>query len=732
MGSANTADEGQSFWRTFEPLWIAALGAQFLVLGNLLLPRLIRMIGRGGAVETVEWAIYMSALFVFPVAVWLAGWVLPRVAGARATAIVKRGLALLLAIELAVYAALESTPILVALALLAALLVAGILHGRKRVTPDVVLAFAVGLAGWTAAWGLVYWESANVWIFRAVTTMAAVTAAILLALAIVRGWLRDGSEAQSAPVRVVDLVPLAALVAFSFRTFPVVEHYHWGFFVGPIEQMRQGGTLLWDTPSQYGFLSILVPSLLPGNAWQSFWFFQAAAYAVVACLMYLALKRLAPGAAGAAASFVMTVTVLFFRPRTASLILPAQMTPAAGPVRFIWCFVMLAFLVSWLRNPGRHEGNRRFATTGTVIWVIAVLWSAETAIYVTAMWLPAFLVHTLRRSSGSVRSAVSAVAARVAVSLAAVIVSGALVLGAYRLALLLVRGEGRGVDLLAYFDYVLLYSRGGFGALPIDPAGPIWYLALSFLIVSTILVLHARRDPRDPRLVVWVAAWGCIWAISSYFTGRSHPVNLLALAPLLMFTLAVCLHTRPFSQSGPGRLALAAAIVPVFAMPAALTAGHEEFAAAITEPQLSPSRFTEQVPVMDPTLQSLLVQAGAKPTDPVVLASDGRLMLPAWSTSGVRTTAGNPDISRVVGSYSWLPKPFEIIGSLGKERRQVYLDRNARTFAGPGWLVENKRLTANGGDHLLQFVDSTRREAQRLENGEWIVRLMGSAARRSD
>ena len=75
MGSANTADEGQSFWRTFEPLWIAALGAQFLVLGNLLLPRLIRMIGRGGAVETVEWAIYMSALFVFPVAVWLTGWV---------------------------------------------------------------------------------------------------------------------------------------------------------------------------------------------------------------------------------------------------------------------------------------------------------------------------------------------------------------------------------------------------------------------------------------------------------------------------------------------------------------------------------------------------------------------------------------------------------------------------------------------------------------------------------
>ena len=177
---------------------------------------------------------------------------------------------------------------------------------------------------------------------------------------------------------------------------------------------------------------------------------------------------------------------------------------------------------------------------------------------------------------------------------------------------------------------------------------------------------------------------------------------------------------------------MAAALLPMLAMPIVLTAGHGMFPRAVTEQQLSPSRFTEQVPLMEPELQSLLVTGGAKPTDSFVLVGDGRLMLPSWSTSGLPTAMGNPEYTRVVSTKSWLPKAFEIIGSLPENRRQVYLERNARSFPEAGWLIQSKSLTANGSEHLLRFIHGSRRAARSLDNDKWIVSWMGPAARAPD
>ena len=99
----------QELRRALEPLWVAALGIHFILGGSFFLPRLIRLLGRGGAVETVEWAVYMSMLFVFPIAVAIIGWWLPRVAGDAATSAVKQGLVLLLALLFAIYAVVRLT-----------------------------------------------------------------------------------------------------------------------------------------------------------------------------------------------------------------------------------------------------------------------------------------------------------------------------------------------------------------------------------------------------------------------------------------------------------------------------------------------------------------------------------------------------------------------------------------------------------------------------------------------
>ena len=702
----------QSFWRAIEPLWVAALGANFVALGWLLLPRIIRLLGRGGAVETVEWATYMSTLFVFPPAVFLIGWVLPRFGGERAARFIQRALVVLLIIEFVVYAAWRADLSLVAAAVAASAFTVWGHFRRARASVTVALAIACGTAGWMAAGGLVYWESALEWTFASPLTFAVFAISVLTVGESLRGWVAPHPD-DEAGLRAGDYVLLGLLIAFSFRTFPMVEYFHWGFFVGPIEQMRQGGLLLWDTPSQYGLLSILIPYLLPGNAWQSFWLLQSIVYAIVAWMMYVSIRKLSPGWWTAAAAFLITFTTLFFRPRSASLILAAEMTPAAGPFRFIWIFVMLAFLVSWYRRKER-DGSVRFALIGTAIWTVALLWSAETAIYVTAMWLPALLVDTLQVAAHVRAKGVTAgrivrlVVLRAALPFAALAMTGLAVVAIYRIL------YGTNPDLRSHFDYVLLYSSGGFGALPIDPTGVIWYLIVTFLIVSTVLALHAFKNPRDPRLVVWAAAWGTVWAIASYFTGRSHPVNLVALFPVVVYVLVACMRLRPFESAHHAMIVMAASVLPLFAMPVTLSAGHRGFAELVTARQLPVSRITDQVEPMDADLESLLTKAGAKPEDSFVLLGDGRLMLPPWR--------GGAMVTR-----SWLPKAFEIVGSLPENRRQIYFERNARRFPAAGWLIQSKMLTASGVDHVLRFVKGSRREEKRFENARWIVSWMGRA-----
>jgi len=69
------------------------------------------------------------------------------------------------------------------------------------------------------------------------------------------------------------VVALAVLAVASVRTnglFDVHTAYHWEFYIGPAELVRQGGWLLWDVPAQYGFLSELAIAWIPAaSPWES-------------------------------------------------------------------------------------------------------------------------------------------------------------------------------------------------------------------------------------------------------------------------------------------------------------------------------------------------------------------------------------------------------------------------------------------------------------------------------
>ena len=713
--------------RSGEPLWVAALGVHFIVLGKLLVPAMIHLVGRGGQTETVEWAIYMLLLVGYAPLVWFFAKVLPRRVSHATTSAVWLAIVVVSAFEFAYYAVTASWLFLLTatLATAATTVLLDVARRRHEITRSdtrwdlstTVPLFIAGLFGWMSAGGLVSWGDAVKWLAASAwTAIALVAATVLTVFALTPP--RDESADDDPRLRWLrwwDYPAIAALAIFSFRTFPVVEFYHWGFYVGPIEQLRQGGRLLWDTPSQYGFLSIVIPTILPGRAWASFWFFQSAIFAIVAALMYQAFRRLGSRWINALFAFAITFSTLFFRPRSESLILPAQMTPSGGPVRFLWCFVLVAFITGYFFRLPEKQSARGFAIGGTAIWLASLLWSAEGAIYCSAIWFSSYAVFLAeqmvdwRKTAASPREAWRRLVKGVAVPVVGLVAVVLLVTLIY-LALFATLPDWRG-----YLEYVLLYSRGGFGALPVDPTGSVWYLMLLFLGISTILFWVAA-DVHDPRLVVLAGVWGGAWSVGSYFVGRSHPVNALSLAPFLLFCVAISLRMIGADRSTRWYAMIVTAMVPAFAIPITLTLGHTGFPVAVTQRQLPPARFTDQLPRMEPALLSLLSDAGAQPGDSYVRVGDGRLMLPAWTTADGR--------GAVTSDRSWLPKPYEIIGSLPAGRRQVYIDRNAKRNPTDGWLIHSKRDTIRGYAALLKQIERTRHEEKQFENLDWIVSWM--------
>ena len=72
---------------------------------------------------------------------------------------------------------------------------------------------------------------------------------------------------------------------------------------------------------------------------------------------------------------------------------------------------------------------------------------------------------------------------------------------------------------------------------------------------------------------------------------------------------------------------------------------------------------------------------------------------------------------------SWLPKPYEIIGSLPPARRQLYIERNGATTLA-GWLIHNRVNTIANFDERFAEIQRTHAIVRKYERGDWIIWYM--------
>ncbi|MBI5636613.1 MAG: hypothetical protein HZA03_01445 [Nitrospinae bacterium] len=585
-------------------------------------------------------------------------------------------------------------------------------HDREKIGVSLFVLVAA-----YAAWGLLsrffWWEPFG----RFVTGGAQqVVAAILAAAFAIWYWPQDAVK-RSAPrafsipriLAELALILILALVAFQLP-YEITDHHD--FYVGSAALVRQGGWLLWDVPSQYGFLDILLLAALPFKSLHFSLYVAASALQLLcALIMYGMLRALRPGAFGAAAGTLLTITVAFMAvdaPQHTGL----NTHPSVSGMRFLFCYLFLAWSY-WNITAENGAGGARSARfwIGSCLWAVGCLWSFESAIYSTSIWLPQSLWlawETAKQGSGAENTGQWRRAALIFfTSLLPLLILFGAVNAFY------IFGLGHLPDWYAFIEYAAVY-KGGFGALPIEPLGGVWGLLLVFTAVSACAAT-AFRD----RLKEWpalIGIMGLIWTTASYFISRSAESNLLNLAPI-HFTCVVTAMAA-FKEKPAHRLMLWAVLIPLSAVLLIATWGspnlprffHETFRMDHA------SRFYGLLPKAEESFVDILKEVNYKKGDPLVVMT--LMMPPPLADADSKGPADD------IGLYRfWLPMaPTGEFWLLPPERRTIYISRFTDRFREGGLLVIPHETPIGQIGGFFACIDVKYRMTLERSNNDWLVR----------
>lgn len=497
------------------------------------------------------------------------------------------------------------------------------------------------------------------------TSMFSLTLAVCAGMLIVNTFAKRARATRT--VIWLDALPYLLFAALALRTDSLVapiNALHWDYVLGPIRALRDGGWLLWDVPSQYGFLSVLIPAVLPVHpAANAFYYFQAAALFAAAAVLYrtlyasLAVQRW----------LACLIVVVFFFFADPLLIGPAPY-PSMSAVRFLWCYVLVAIAVSNFLGP--KPSIERFARWSTGVWIVALLWSAESAIYATVIFFTPLLLSILRSRRDELSLRTTSAITLFGLPIVCALATFALVDLIY-----LVR-IGHEADWGMYIAYIRSYGSG-FGEVPIPFYGPVVYICLILFSGAAVFTALRKRGFEAPAYAA-ATAFSLVWIVSSYYLGRAFPVVITALFPLLILGAFSIIRAGGSLDKRPIAPVLVLPLVALSLASVLWNANVPSVAPALVKPNVNAwTRF----PRTDPELTALLAANGIDPSKRIVYYS-------IWVAMP----------NSVSGPYdrNWLPTPLQQLEEpIPKDVRDKIIDRFIARHQMDGFFVQDMVVPAN-------------------------------------
>lgn len=486
----------------------------------------------------------------------------------------------------------------------------------------------------------------------------------------------------------------------SYRSFGLFEvdtdcMHHWTCYVGPVELIRQGGQLLWNVPSQYGFLSILTAAVLPvSSAWESVYILAGTCQLVVGWALFHHFSGTRTWREVASAG-ILVVAGVFVIPGW--MLTGSMIFPSVSALRFIWVLLMFVTLFKLGANP--ESGGRRQWHVLHGLWLAGVLWSFESAFY-CSVTLGSYLTAEYASrvyATGRKLSELKIFRESLLLLIASIAIIGLF----YRLRF------GHGPDWRSFFEHALAF-QGGFGALPMVLTGGLLYV----LAVVGVLLGACRTNAGTPAArAIFGMVCGTL-AVFSYFAGRSHENNLLNMFPIPLAALVLGCRVVQVRDPGFVRVIAVALMSPVVI----LGIGNRDFFLHLQNTWTHQEHNADVlVPALPPKLAQFLGEIPLKQNSSVTLADiQGFTCKPGSLPQG---------IADLISPEIWLPiRPLAVLVPLSSERISIYFERWHRDHPRPGWVVygaSEKPYIAP----ILSALERCCKLEQQIELGDYTARF---------
>lgn len=421
--------------------------------------------------------------------------------------------------------------------------------------------------------------------------------------------------------------------------------HHWSFYVGPIQAIRDGGWLLSNIPSQYGFLNLLLASAIPvASAWQAFYIFQSILFAITAFFGIWILIKLGPNSLieklGASLLFLCA---LFFADQHWY---GPQPFPSSSVVRFFPCYLLLF-------TSALSIGKRYRAVYLSLSWVLGILWSAEAGLYCTmisaGLLIGQWLITTKNNRTQALVFSLRHMLLILVISLASIY-------SWYRIKL------GHSPHWTSFYEYAVGYASG-YGYVPYPISGPGILLILLILSLGAMALAGNKTKTITQHIPTLAAASACLWSVASYYLGRPMPQNITALFPLITFCSLLGLAIAKQATPHPLGRYLKPIVLPLFFL-VLLPIISPNWYQSLSKSSSFTSNISAQLPEIDPALKQAIEILNPNQDIPVSYYGDASALRPLTNGTG----QSNEKV--------WMISPLQMIEDpIPPERRKILIER---------------------------------------------------------
>jgi hypothetical protein len=365
-----------------------------------------------------------------------------------------------------------------------------------------------------------------------------------------------------------------------------------------------------------------------------------------------------------------TVACLLWVAAPSQLATP-MLTPSTFGLRFtpalvlVWCLVVVPDRKLW----------------AAAAWCFCMAWSIESAFYALAIYWPARMWQERARLL-DFRN-LCRVSGRLVLELA-------VLLAAYTCVFLLLFRAPPDIGLL------ILYALNPPGPLPVNWAGPIWWLISVFAFaLFTLLSARAGDDPDSDPPTLYIALLAAV-AFTSYYLGRSHDNNVLNLMPAVAMLLCAMLGETRDRWSEP--ISRALLVTPLMLL------------AYLSFDAWTLPRWTNgsDYKVMShdlaryPEVARAVAEIDARYREPITVMDQGDFLLAARGAAGVWHGL------HPLMNFAFVTEP---------ERRRA-VRAGADRLARPGWVIVHRTLL---GDPMLVDLQTVYRPTEWFVSGSYVA-----------